>query len=120
VIFGDIVLAGIVASSAFLQASEKGWRLVLAGVALLALAVVASFALGASLFAAGDPTAGDAHSLKFFALGMLGFASLSLMVGSAFGGVARRWISPGKVGGLAFVASYILINLLSLAIKLGI
>jgi uncharacterized membrane protein YhaH (DUF805 family) len=119
VIFGDIFLAGIVGTSAYLQASAKGWWMVLAGAALLTLVFAAAFALGVSLTASGNQTASDAHSLKFFALGMLAFASLCLLIGAAFGVVTRRWISPGKVGGIAFVASYLVVNLVSLTLIFG-
>jgi hypothetical protein len=115
-IFGDIFIAGIMGTAAYLQADSKGWRLLAAA---LGLVVLGSAALVAMVGPGGNSVLSTSGTLKFNVLATFPLVGIVLMFGVAAGAIVGRRLTAGKTGVAVFFGSYLLTNFIFYALLFG-
>ena len=109
-IFFTFFAAGIIAATAFLQTDSAGWKGLVGAIFLLALG------LTNLLFLQVGPSENPANSPQLGITVSLVMGALFVAVGSITSLILRSRLSAGRIAMLALIGSWILLQILFLAI----
>jgi hypothetical protein len=109
-IFFTFFAAGIIAATAFLQTDSAGWKGLVGAIVLLALG------LTNVLFLQVGPSENPANSPQLGITASLVMGALLVAVGSITSLILRSRLSAGRIAMLALIGSWILLQILILAI----
>jgi hypothetical protein len=109
-IFFTFFAAGIVAATAFLQTDSAGWKGLVGATVLLALG------LTNVLFLQVSPSENPANSPQLGITTSLVIGALLVAVGSITSLILRSRLSAGRIAMIAFIGSWILLQILILVI----